>query len=173
MAYLTLKIKSMYKILLGCLPLLFACNAANNSPVNGKTDADTTVTTTQTKATTPDVQPKLPVVKWSGIKEMTDESFKKEVLASSTLTLVDFNATWCGPCKRLKPELEKLVKEYDGKINFASVDVDECTEAARYYNATSIPLLVFIKNAQQGSSVIGLQTYEQLKQMIDNELKKM
>ena len=162
----------MYKILLGCMPLLFACNmATNSSPDDKKSDTDTAITTHQEATTTTDVQPQLQAIKWSGMKEMTDESFKKEVLASSALTLVDFNAEWCGPCKKLEPILEQLVKEYDGRINFASVDVDECPAAARYYNVSSIPLLAFYQNAKQGNTIIGLQPYESLKMMIDNELK--
>lgn len=160
----------MYKILLGCIPLLFACNmATNSSPDDTENGTDTTVITHQ-EATTTNVQPQLQAIKWSGMKEMTDESFKKEVLASSALTLVDFNAEWCGPCKKLEPILEQLVKEYDGKINFASVNVDECPDAAKYYNVSSIPLLAFYQNAKQGNTIIGLQPYESLKLMIDTEL---
>ena len=158
----------MYKILLICLPVLVACHAAtNNSPNTPQTATDTIAAR---PATT--IQPALQAIKWSGMKVMTDETFKKEVLASSSLTLVDFNAEWCGPCKQLRPVLDKLVKQYDGKINFASVDVDNCPQAASNYQVSSIPLLAFYQNAAQGNTVLGLQSYEQLKQMIDDELQK-
>lgn len=163
----------MYKFILALLPFMFACNMATNSKADDqKNEKDTTAVISHQNVTpTTRATPQLQAVKWKGIKKMTDETFKKEVLASSSLTLVDFNATWCGPCKRLEPILEELVKEYDGKINFASVDVDVCPQAAGYYNATSIPFLLFLQNAKQGNSVIGLQSYENLKKMIDNELK--
>lgn len=158
-----------YILSFSCL-LLFSCNMATTNP-DDKKETDTIVTPHQEKVTaTENVKPKLQAIKWSGIKKMTDETFKSQVLASSSLTLVDFNADWCGPCKKLEPILQQLVKEYDGKVNFASVDVDECPETARYYNATSIPYLVFIQNAQQGNTTVGLQPYENLKQLIDNEL---
>jgi thioredoxin 1 len=161
----------MYKIFFACLPLLFACNmATNNGTAEKERKTDTIVTSHQEATTTNKVNPRLQAIKWSGMKEMTDESFKSQVLASSSLTLVDFNAEWCGPCKKLKPILDQLVKEYDGKLNFASVDVDECPEAARYYNVSSIPMLAFYENAKQGNTAIGLQPYKQLKKMIDNEL---
>lgn len=163
----------MYKYLFALLPFLFACNMATNSKAyDPKNDtATSTVISHQHVTATTEATPHLPAIKWSGIKKMTDETFKTEVLSSSSLALVDFNATWCGPCKRLEPILKELVKEYDGKINFASVDVDECPQAARNYNTTSIPFLLFLQNAKGGNSVIGLQSYEDLKKMIDNELK--
>ena len=163
----------MYRIFSFVCLLLLSCNmAADNSLDKGKTPTDTVVAQPPQVPPSHVEPPKLQAVKWSGMKEMTDESFKKEVLASSALTLVDFNAEWCGPCKQLEPILEQLVKEYDGRINFASVDVDECPDAARYYNVSSIPLLAFYQNAKQGNTIFGLQHYENLKKMIDNELKK-
>lgn len=161
-------------MLVGCLPILFACNmATNSSPDKEKTVSDTTESIAlQAPSPVTDVQPQLQAITWSGIQEMTDETFKSQVLASSSLTLVDFNADWCGPCKRLKPSLDKLVKQYSGKLNFASVNVDECPETARYYQISLIPTLAFFQNARQSDTAIGLETYNEVKRMIDEKLQK-
>ncbi len=167
----------MKKIFILALPLFLACNTATNKTetVSESPILENTTTTSQpadnTIITQTSYDPELQAIKWNGIKEMTDETFKSQVMASSTVTLVDFNATWCGPCRMQKPTLDKLAKEYAGKINFASVDVDVCPKTAQFYRISSIPTLTFIQNAKVGGSTIGLTQYAQLKAMIDKSLK--
>ena len=168
----------MKKILLAVLPIaLIACQ--NNSNATKPKVSTEEVSITETKpdptenmAIPTSYIPKLEAKKWDGIKEMTDETFKSDILASSTVTLVDFNATWCGPCRQQKPILDKLVKEYAGKVNFASVDVDVCPNTAQMYRISSIPTLAFMQNAKVGGSSIGLTPYNQLKAMIDKALQE-
>jgi thioredoxin 1 len=168
----------MKKLFLFLLPLLAACHTATKqADANPTAVEDVSITTAE-----PDPNenliipagyaPKLEAIKWKGMKEMTDETFKTQILQSSTLTLVDFNATWCGPCKQLKPSLAKLVKEYDGKINFASVDVDRCPQTASAYRIQAIPTLAFYQNAQQGGTLVGLYPYDNIKAAIDSKLKQ-
>ena len=73
------------------------------------------------------------------------------VISSKIPILVDFFAEWCGPCKQLTPELEELEKNYNDKILFLKVDVDneECNDISSLYNITSMPTLVFIKDSLQ------------------------
>jgi thioredoxin 1 len=89
------------------------------------------------------------------VKVINDETFKAEVLESATPVLVDFFATWCGPCKMMGQVLEKLSEKYDGKIAFAKIDVDENPDSAAEYNVRSIPFMVLFKDGKIVDSVLG------------------
>ncbi|HIE18004.1 MAG TPA: thioredoxin [Dehalococcoidia bacterium] len=75
--------------------------------------------------------------------EITDEDFEDEVLKSNIPVVVDFWAPWCGPCLVIAPITEKLSNEYEGKVKFCKLNVDENPQAARRYQVMSIPLLLF------------------------------
>ena len=89
------------------------------------------------------------------IKEVTDNDFDQEVLESDDPVLVDFWATWCGPCKALAPTLEKLSESYQGKVKFVKVDVDQNPEKAAQYGVRSIPTLVFFSNGKIKGQLVG------------------
>ncbi len=80
-------------------------------------------------------------------------------IASGT-TLVDFWATWCGPCRMLAPVIERLAADFDGKATVAKVDVDECPALAMRYNIQSIPTVILFKDGQPVKTLIGLRNYE-------------
>lgn len=86
--------------------------------------------------------------------------------------IVDFTATWCGPCKRLSPILEELAKEYKGKIVIYKVDVDKCEDLARAFNISSIPALLFIPMEGQPEMIVGLRSKEAYKSDIEKKLLK-
>lgn len=86
---------------------------------------------------------------------ITDENFESEVINSDQPVLVDFWATWCGPCKIIAPIIEELADEFDGKAKVAKVDVDHNQETAGKYGIRSIPTLVIFKNGQEVDRVIG------------------
>ncbi|CRK90569.1 CLUMA_CG004271, isoform B [Clunio marinus] len=75
--------------------------------------------------------------------------------AGELLVLVDFHATWCGPCKMIAPKLEEFANAYADKIVIVKVDVDDCEELAMRYNISSMPTFVFIKKGQQIDSFSG------------------
>ncbi|XP_014099119.1 thioredoxin-2 [Bactrocera oleae] len=75
--------------------------------------------------------------------------------AGAKLVVIDFFATWCGPCKIIAPRLEELAKEFEGRVVVLKVDVDECEDIAMEYNVSSMPTFVFIKGSQQIYSFAG------------------
>ena len=89
------------------------------------------------------------------------------LLKENEIVFVDFFATWCGPCKMLAPEIEKLADEYVGQVPVVKVDVDEEPELARRYNVMSIPTLFVFKNGEAVATMMGFQPLQAMKNMIE------
>ena len=89
------------------------------------------------------------------VKEITDQNFGEEVLKSDLPVVVDFWAPWCAPCRMIAPIVEKLSGEYDGKLKFCKLNVDENRETAMNYKVMSIPLLLFFSGGQKVDESLG------------------
>jgi thioredoxin 1 len=89
--------------------------------------------------------------------EFTDANFKTDVLESDKLTVVDFWAEWCGPCRAIGPIIEELGREYEGKVNVGKVNVDHNSEVSINYGITSIPAILFFKNGEVVDKLVGAQ----------------
>ena len=90
-------------------------------------------------------------------KEFNDSNFQADVLESDQLTVIDFWAEWCGPCRAIGPVIEELSKEYDGKVNIGKVNVDNNPQVSSNYGITSIPAILFIKGGQVVDKLVGAQ----------------
>jgi thioredoxin 1 len=105
------------------------------------------------------------------VMHFTDANFKAEVLDSAAPVLVDFWATWCGPCRMVAPVVEELAKEYAGKVKVGKVDVDSNARVASDFGIMSIPTIMLFKNGQVMQQVVGALSKGQLKSMIDANIK--
>ncbi len=96
------------------------------------------------------------------IKAATDATFEELVLKNERPVVVDFWAAWCGPCKMVAPEMEKLAAKYEGTVDVVKVDVDANPGLSRTFNIMSIPTIAFFKPGAQPQGVIGFRPLEQL-----------
>ncbi len=104
------------------------------------------------------------------VLEITDSTFDTEVLQSQVPVLVDFWATWCGPCKMIAPVLEELAKQYEGKVKIAKVDVDNNVRIATKYDIRSIPTLYIFKGGKVVQTIVGAVPKSQLTTALDGVL---
>ncbi|NLW16134.1 MAG: thioredoxin [Firmicutes bacterium] len=101
---------------------------------------------------------------------VTDATFKQVVLDDPGLVLVDFWAPWCMPCRILGPIIDKLAREYDGKIKIVKLNTDENPVTAAKYDIMAIPTLIIFKAGQPIHNIAGLLPEAQLKQILDQLL---
>ena len=98
------------------------------------------------------------------IKHATDATFEDLVLKNDKPVVVDFWAEWCGPCRMVAPELERLANKYEGSVEVVKVDVDANPRLQREFNIMSIPTIAFFRPGQQPIGVMGFRPLEQLEQ---------
>ncbi len=98
--------------------------------------------------------------------KITKNNFENEVIKSTVPVLLDFWATWCGPCRMLSPIVEEIAEEYDGKAKVGKVNVDDEQELAAAFGIASIPTVVVIKDGKVADSSIGYVPKEKLEEML-------
>ena len=89
--------------------------------------------------------------------EFTDTNFKEKVLDSEKLSVIDFWAEWCGPCRAIGPVIEELSKEYNGKVNIGKANVDVNPQLSMNFGITSIPAILFVKDGKVVDKLVGAQ----------------
>jgi thioredoxin 1 len=102
--------------------------------------------------------------------EIKEVKFNEMVLQAKTPVLVDFWAPWCGPCRMVAPVVEELANEYDSKVAFFKINVDDNPRIANQYGVMSIPTLIVFKNGQPVSNIVGFRPKAELKKSLDAAL---
>lgn len=102
---------------------------------------------------------------------LTDSNFKKEVLESDLPVLIDFWASWCGPCKMIAPFIEELAREYQNRIKIGKINIEENPMVPTRYGVMSIPTLMFFKKGQVIDQAVGAMAKAELKRRIEENLR--
>ena len=105
------------------------------------------------------------------VTQLTDKTFKTDVLQAKLPVIVDFWADWCGQCKMLAPVFEEVSKEYAGKLNFAKLNTEQYGEIAAENGVTGIPCLIVFNKGEEADRIVGFMPKPMLKQKIDEILK--
>jgi thioredoxin 1 len=101
------------------------------------------------------------------IVQVTDQNFETTVGGAEQLVLLDFWATWCAPCKMLRPVVEELAVEYAGRVTVAELDVDANPQTASKFSVLSIPSLILFRGGKPADRIVGYKPKAYLKQKID------
>ena len=102
------------------------------------------------------------------VQEFTDDNFEKEVLQSTSPVLVDFWAEWCMPCRMLAPTIEKIAKDYAGKVKVGKIDTDANRDVSVKYGISAIPTVILFKDGQVSQKFVGLRAEREFKEAIDS-----
>jgi thioredoxin len=106
----------------------------------------------------------------NGIIEVTDANFDQDVLKSEQPVLVDFWATWCGPCRALAPIVDELAQEYSGKVKIGKMDVDHNNSTPLRYGVRGIPTLLVFKGGQVKEQIVGYVPKEKIQAALDKHV---
>jgi thioredoxin 1 len=101
------------------------------------------------------------------VQVFNDINFDSEVLRSDLPVLVDFTATWCGPCKALSPIVDQIATELDGKVKVGKLDVDDSPLTAGKYGVRGVPTVMVFKNGQRAAQHVGLTTKQKLLALVE------
>lgn len=102
--------------------------------------------------------------------ELTDANFSTEVTEKGGLSVIDFWAVWCGPCRMIAPSIEQLSEEYAGKVTIGKVDVDKNQQVSMQYGIRSLPTILFLKDGEVVDKVVGAVPKSRLKATIEKHL---
>ncbi len=99
-----------------------------------------------------------------------EESAFDALIANETLTVVDFTASWCGPCRKISPYMDQLAEDFPGKATVVKVDIDQAKEIAKRYAVRSIPAVLMFKAGQTVETIVGVKPYETFSDAVSKNL---
>lgn len=102
------------------------------------------------------------------VKIINDEEFNSKIENGSGIAVVDFFATWCGPCKMLAPVFEESAKDVGNKASFSKVDIDQCLELARKYGVSTVPTVMIFKDGKPVDKMVGFMPKQQIIEKINS-----
>ena len=103
---------------------------------------------------------------------LNDDNFEAEILGGSLPALVDFYATWCGPCKALSPIVEKLATEFEGKLKVGKLNIDDSPKTPSDFSVRAVPTLVFFNGGEAVETLVGLKSENDLRARIEGIIEK-
>ncbi|HVJ63649.1 MAG TPA: thioredoxin [Bdellovibrionota bacterium] len=106
------------------------------------------------------------------VKNLSDENFNAEVLADAGITMVDFWAPWCGPCRAIAPVIDALATQYEGQVSITKVNVDENPRVATDYEIRGIPTTLFFKNGKLVDRIVGAVPKDDFQKSIERLLRE-
>ena len=101
------------------------------------------------------------------LKHVNSENFEEEI-NSNKVTLVDFFATWCGPCKMLGPVLEQVADDVKGEANIVKLDIDQSLDLAKQFGVMSVPTMIIFKDGKEADRIVGLRQKSQIIEALKN-----
>ncbi len=104
------------------------------------------------------------------LKHLSSEEFSSTIKNSDKVVLIDFFATWCGPCRMLGPILENVQDELQGKAEIYKVDIDECEDIARQFGIMSVPTMIVFKDGKEVDKMVGLRQKDQIVNLLNSHM---
>ncbi|MBI5852736.1 MAG: thioredoxin [Planctomycetes bacterium] len=104
------------------------------------------------------------------VKNLTDSDFDSTISGAKLPLLIDFSATWCGPCKALAPTIDSVAGDYKGRLEVYKVDIDEAEGASTRFGISSVPTCVFLRDGKEVDRFIGMLDVRSLKQRVERVL---
>jgi thioredoxin 1 len=101
----------------------------------------------------------------SKVSKISDSEFKSKVLKSHLPTVVQFEAAWCGPCKRIAPFLGELAEEYAGQVNVVTVDLEECPETSNFCAIRSVPSFILFRDGEAIQTLVGTSSAAKIRSL--------
>ena len=101
------------------------------------------------------------------VAEVSDGTFESDVLGSERVTVVDFGATWCPPCRALEPTVEELSKKYEGRVDFLKLDIDANPSTPQRYGIKGIPTLIVFDGGRELERIVGASSKDAISRVVD------